>query len=75
MDGWITFLNSIWISFAGLDINMALKGLMTLSTMVDMATCAQSEDDVMNAMVMKARHSENIAKLNLNHGLKQTIFS
>ncbi|PVD21275.1 hypothetical protein C0Q70_19446 [Pomacea canaliculata] len=59
----------------GLDVNMAMKGLMTLNHLLELAACAQTEHDVMDAMVMKARHSENIAKHYLSKGLQQTVFS
>ncbi|KAK7505287.1 hypothetical protein BaRGS_00003449, partial [Batillaria attramentaria] len=59
----------------GLDVNMALKGLMTLSSLLEMAACAQTEYDVMSAMVMKARHSDSTSKLYLTQGLRQTVFS
>ena len=54
---------------------MALKGLMTLCNMLDMAACAQTEYDVMSAMVMKARHSHATCKNYLTRGLSNTVFS
>ena len=54
---------------------MALKGLMTLCSLLDMAACAQTEYDVMSAMVMKARHSQTTCKNYLTKGLSQSIFS
>ncbi|XP_070197501.1 uncharacterized protein [Littorina saxatilis] len=59
----------------GLDVNMALKGLMTLHGMLEMAACSQTEYDVMSAMVMKARDSAGISKVYLSKGLPQSIFS
>ncbi|XP_076449291.1 uncharacterized protein LOC143285758 [Babylonia areolata] len=59
----------------GLDVNMALKGLMTLCSLLDMAACAQTEYDVMSAMVMKARHSETTARSYLTKGLTTVLFS
>ena len=54
---------------------MALKGLMTLCSMLEMAACAQTEYDVMSAMVMKARHSQTTGKNYLTKGLPHSVFS
>lgn len=59
----------------GLDVNMAISGLSTLHTTLELAACALTEVDIMSTMMTKSQHSESIAKQFLRTGLKQDVFT
>ncbi|XP_059160741.1 uncharacterized protein LOC131944219 [Physella acuta] len=59
----------------GLDVNMAISGLSTLHTTLELAVCALTDMDIMSTMMTKSKHSESIAKQFLRTGLKQDVFT
>lgn len=59
----------------GLDINPAIRGLMSLSKFIEMITLAESEHSISNALLFKMKHNEFVCKDLIRNGLREYMFS
>ncbi|KAK6185089.1 hypothetical protein SNE40_007403 [Patella caerulea] len=58
----------------GMDVNVGIKGLMSLSKLITMATTAETEHAIMNTMQQKSNHAEQVCKDFLKNGLNEYMF-
>ena len=61
-------------SISGLDVNIGIKGLMSLEPFIDKISLADTEHSIMAALIYKMEHSDKVSKDLLKHGLKEYIF-
>lgn len=61
--------------FSGLDINPAIRGLMSLSKFIEMITLAETEHSISNALLFKMKHNEFVCKDLIRNGLREYMFS
>ncbi|XP_062572350.1 uncharacterized protein LOC134234314 isoform X2 [Saccostrea cucullata] len=59
----------------GLDINPAIRGLMSLSKFIEMISLAETEHSISNALLFKMRHNEFVSKDLIRNGLREYMFS
>ncbi|KAK3085962.1 hypothetical protein FSP39_011386 [Pinctada imbricata] len=59
----------------GLDINPAIRGLMSLSTFIEMISIAETEHSITEALIYKMKHTDSVCKELIKHGMKEYMFS
>ncbi|XP_064599220.1 uncharacterized protein LOC135465802 [Liolophura sinensis] len=59
----------------GMDVNVGLKGLETLQQFINMAAWCESEHAILETLLFKANHSEQVCKEFLRSGLRDYLFS
>ncbi|XP_005105380.2 uncharacterized protein LOC101848604 [Aplysia californica] len=59
----------------GMDVNLSVSGLAPLSSVLSRAACAVTEADILSLLLAHWKHSHNLARQFIRHGLKQDIFS
>ncbi len=58
----------------GQEINLAMKGLLTLENFVRMATAAESKRSIIQALTYKINHAKAIAQEYIKNGLRQNMY-
>ncbi|XP_067651778.1 uncharacterized protein [Haliotis asinina] len=59
----------------GLDVNIGIKGIMTLPNFLSMVPTAMTEHSIMKAMMYKSRQADQVCKDFVKNGLRDYMFS
>lgn len=59
----------------GMDVNIGIKGLVSLPPFLDMVSWAETENHITSALAYKARHADRVCREIVKHGLREYMFT
>lgn len=59
----------------GMDVNIGIKGLVSLPTFLDMVSWAETENHITSALGYKARYADKVCRDIVKHGLREYMFT
>ena len=58
-----------------MDVNIGIKGLLSLPTFLDMVSWAETDNHITSALAYKARHADKVCREIVKHGLREYMFT